>query len=281
MAAAFHPPNRAVPVPGGYRFTGRAPLASGIHDAEWVLLSAFVMDGDRPKMTDAGPEVIALMMRTSEVEIIDSWHSLGMRGTDSNDVAADNVFVPSARTFPFAPNPRRGRHYQGPLYRIPALASTVAIVAPVALALARGAIAELRDLAARKTPLGSMKTLRDRNVVQAALAEAEGMLRSARLLLHDTLGEAFRRASAGDESTLEQKAAVVLAGAHATRAASRVVDLMHRQAGTSGIYQRSRLERLFRDAQTVRQHGIVCESRFEAVGQVMLGVAPEFVLVGL
>jgi indole-3-acetate monooxygenase len=281
MAATFHPPHRAVPVPGGYRFTGRGTLASGIHEADWVLLSAFVMDGDRPKMTDVGPIVIALTMRTSEVEIVDTWRSLGMRGTDSNDVSATDVFVPVARTFAFAPNPALGKHYQGPLYRIPALASTIAIVPPVALALARGAIDEVRDLAGKKTPLGSMKTLRDRNAVQSALAEAEATLRSARLLLHDALGEAWRRASAGQESTLEQKAEVLLAGAHAVRSASRVVDLMHRQAGSSGIYQRSRLERLFRDAQTVRQHGVVCESRFEAVGQVMLGVAPEFVLVGL
>jgi alkylation response protein AidB-like acyl-CoA dehydrogenase len=54
---------------------------------------------------------------------------------------------------------------------------------------------------------------------------------------------------------------------------------MHRVAGTSGIYTKSPLERHFRDAQTLRHHGFLSESRFEAVGQVYLGVAPEFALV--
>ena len=71
----------------------------------------------------------------------------------------------------------------------------------------------------------------------------------------------------------------MLAGTHAVRSASKVADLMHRMAGSSGIYERSRLERHFRDAQTVRQHGFLCESRFETVGQIYLGVEPEFPFV--
>src|SRR5580765_4509290 len=103
MAAAFHPPQQAVEAAGGYRVTGRAPLASGIHDSEWILFSAFIMDGGKPRMTEAGPAMIAVIMPTSDVEIIDTWHTLGMRGTDSNDVAFANVFVPSHRTFVLDP----------------------------------------------------------------------------------------------------------------------------------------------------------------------------------
>jgi hypothetical protein len=54
---------------------------------------------------------------------------------------------------------------------------------------------------------------------------------------------------------------------------------MHRVAGTSGIYARSRLERHFRDALTVRHHGFMCESRLETVGQIYLGLEPEFPFV--
>jgi alkylation response protein AidB-like acyl-CoA dehydrogenase len=55
--------------------------------------------------------------------------------------------------------------------------------------------------------------------------------------------------------------------------------MMHRVAGTTGIYAKSPLERHFRDAQTLRHHGFLSENRFEAVGQVYLGVAPEFAMV--
>jgi indole-3-acetate monooxygenase len=279
LAASFSPPHRAEEVPGGYRLTGRGPLASTIHDSPWVMMTAIVFDGDQPRMTPFGPEIVALTMRTSDVEIIDTWHSLGMRGTDSNDVATNGVFVPAARSFHVTPEYDRASQFQGPLYHVSALVSTYVIVAPVALAIARGALDELRDLAARKTPLGSRKTLRDRTAVQAALAEGEALLRSARLYFYDALATAWQRAVAGQPATLEHKADLMLAGTHAVRSAAKVADLMHRMAGSSGIYAQSRLERHFRDAQTVRHHGFLCESRLETVGQVYLGVEPEFAFV--
>jgi alkylation response protein AidB-like acyl-CoA dehydrogenase len=279
MAASFSPPHRAEAVPGGFRLTGRGPLASTIHHASWVMMTGVVFDGEQPRATPAGPAVVALVVPTREVEVVDTWHSLGMRGSDSNDVAASGVFVPASRSYLLAPTADPGPPFAGPLYRLPAPVSVIAVIAPVALAIARGAIAALRELTDRKTPLGSTKTLRHRAAVQAAVAEGEALLRSARLLFYDTLAAAWQRAVAGEPATLEQKADLMLAGTHAARTASRVADLMHRMGGTSGIYARSPLERHFRDAQTVRHHGFVCESRLETVGQVYLGVEPEFGMV--
>jgi hypothetical protein len=150
------------------------------------------------------------------------------------------------------------------------------IFAPVGLAIARSAITSLRDLADRKTPLGSMKTMRHRSAVQFALADAEAQLRAARLLFDETVRATCRRALANETATLEQRADLMLAAAHALRTSARVAELMHRMAGASGIYQHSPLERLFRDAQTVRHHGFLSESRLETVGQVYLGLEPEF-----
>ena len=279
MAASFSPPHRAEEVAGGYQLTGRGPLASTVHDCSWVMMTGMVFDGEAPRMTSAGPEIVALTMRTSEIEIVDTWRSLGMRGTDSNDVSANSVFVPRSRAFHVTPEFERGRDFRGPLYRLPALVSVSAVIAPVALAIARGAITEVRELADRRTPLGAMKTMRHRSAVQATLAEAEALVRSARLLFFDTIASAWRRAVEGEPFTLEHKADLMLAGAHAVKTASRVADDMHRLGGSSGVYVRSRLERHFRDAQTVRHHGFLCESRLETVGQVYLGVEPDFPMV--
>jgi alkylation response protein AidB-like acyl-CoA dehydrogenase len=279
MAASFAPPHRAEEVPRGYRITGRGPLASTIHDSRWALVSAIVFDGDQPRMTPAGPDFISAVMRTADVEIIDTWDSLGMRGTDSNDIQMNDVFVPEPRAFRFEPDSEASAPFDGPLYRMPALAATYTIIAPVALAIASGAIRELRDIVTTKVPLGSMKTARDRVAVQSAVAEAEAMFRSARLFFYDTLTKAWQRAVTKQPFALEDKADVMLASAWAVRSAARATDLMHRMGGTSGIYARSRLERHFRDAQTVRHHGFVCDSRLETVGQVYLGVEPEFPFV--
>jgi alkylation response protein AidB-like acyl-CoA dehydrogenase len=276
MAASFSPPHRAEPVEGGYRFTGRGPLASTIHDSPWVMMTAIVFDGEQPRMTSFGPVIVAVVLRSSEIRIIDTWRSLGMRGTDSHDVEADNVFVPEHRSFVVAPVYEPASHFRGPLYRLPALTATDVVIAPVALATARGAIDAIRELADRKTPLGSTKTIRHRSAVQTALADAEAQLRAARLLFYDALAATWQRALANESPTLVQRADLMLACAHAVRASAHVADLMHRVGGTSGVYERNRLERHFRDAQTVRHHGFLCESRLETVGQVYLGLEPEF-----
>jgi len=279
MSASFSPPQRAHEVPDGYRVTGRGPLASTIRDSPWVMMSALVFDGDQPRMTERGPEVVALVLRTADVRIIDTWDSLGMRGTDSNDIAADDVFVPRALAFHLRPDHVPDAPFDGPLYRMPALVSTFAVVVPVALSIAAGAVAELRTIVERKIPLGSTRTSRDRGAVQAAVAEAEAMVRSARIFFYDAMASAWAQAVAHQPFTLEHRADLMLASTWAVRSAARATDLMHRMGGTSGIYVRSRLERHFRDAQTVRLHGFVSESRLETVGQVYLGVAPEFPFV--
>ncbi len=276
MAASFSPPQRAEPVAGGYQITGRGPLASTINDSPWLGVTAIVFDGDQPRTTPFWPAIIGVALRTSEVTIVDTWHSLGMRGTDSQDVVMERVFVPERRTFGVAPVYQPEAHFTGPLYRLPALAATDVIIAPVALAIARNAIDALRELADRKTPLGSMKTMRHRGAVQFALAEAEAQFRAARLLFYDTLAATWQRALANEAPTLEQRADLMLASAHAVRTSAHIADLMHRMGGSNGLYQRSPLERHFRDAQTVRQHGFLSESRFETVGQVYLGLEPEF-----
>jgi len=84
---------------------------------------------------------------------------------------------------------------------------------------------------------------------------------------------------AGERATLEQRAVDLLAGAHAVRSAVEAVDLVYGLAGSTAVYERSPIERCFRDIQTIRHHGFTCDSRLEAVGQVLLGVEPEFVFV--
>lgn len=279
QAAAFHPPQRAVEVDGGFRITGRGPLASTIHDAEWLFLSAVVMDGDQPRQIEGIPVTIASVIRAREARVEDTWRSLGMRGTDSNDVIMDDVFVPASRAFPLRPAFEPNRYYPGPLYRFPGMAAVIMMIAPVALAVGRAAVDEFQELARRKAAFGFTAPLSQRAPVQGALARAEGLLRAARLLYFDTLTQVWKTVLGGEPATLEQKADLTLAGTHAASTVATVAGMMHQLAGTTGIYERSPLERQFRDANTLRHHGFMSENRFEVIGQVYLGLPPEFPLI--
>jgi alkylation response protein AidB-like acyl-CoA dehydrogenase len=118
-------------------------------------------------------------------------------------------------------------------------------------------------------------------LAQINLGRAEGLLRSARSFLLDTIGAAWDHAVAGTAPSFEEKTGYLLAGIQTHTACSEAVDLIHKTAGTTGIYKRSRLEQHFRDAQVLRQHGFLNESRYQSVGQVALGLEPELGFVAL
>ncbi len=204
---------------------------------------------------------------------------MGMRGTGSNDIVLTNVFVPWARTYALVPAFDPVSHYQGPLYRFPMIGVIAATNPLVMLAMAREAINELLALAQGKTPFVSTTLLRERPSAQARVAQAEAALRAARALLYDTLAEAWERTLAGEPASLEQKAALLLAMTNATQSSAKAVELMYNTAGSTGFYTRSPLERLFRDAQVLKQHGFMSENRWETAGQVFLGLQPDFAIV--
>ena len=268
-ALAVHPPMKAIPVDGGYRVSGQNPLSSNISDAEWLmtLVQSPGVDGLR-----------GAFIPKRDLSVIDTWYTMGMRGTDSNDVVVNEVFVPTARTWPLVPEFEPGSHFQGPLYVYPSLGDGIFILAPVGLGIATEAIEEFKRLAQGKTPFMSGTSLRERPVAQMALGKAEGVLCSARSFFYQMVTEAWERTASGQASTKEEKAKLMLAAVHLMQSSVEAVDHVSVVAGTSGIYTRSPMERAFRDIHTIRHHGWVSESRYGTYSQVVLGLEPDFPL---
>ncbi len=277
IAAQFGRPMQAVPIQGGYRITGRAPFVSNCHDADWIATTAVVTAEDPSPTAPTGePQVVMAYLPRESCQLIDTWYVMGMRGTGSHDVAVTDVFVPTARTFPLVPEFTPGSHYKGSLYRFPLVCIVASNLPPLALAVARHAIDEVSALAERKVPVAASTMLRERASAQARLAEAEAILSAGRVFLYDTLRDTWEATVAGHTLSLRHKANVLLAMTHAVRSAVQAVELMYRVAGTSGIYTRNPLERCFRDVQVLRHHAFGAETRYETVGQVYLGLAPDF-----
>jgi alkylation response protein AidB-like acyl-CoA dehydrogenase len=184
IAGSVHPPMMATRTEGGYLINGRNPLVSNIHEAHWIMVLALVMEGGQPKFTNGHPEILGIYMRAKDCRILDTWTVVGMHATDSNDIEAKDVFVPDHRLCPIIPEFNAGSNFKGPLYKIPAACANIAcLLAPVAIAVAQNAIDELKVLASKKTPLGSMVPLRERGVMQRKLGRAEALVQSSRAYL--------------------------------------------------------------------------------------------------
>jgi alkylation response protein AidB-like acyl-CoA dehydrogenase len=267
IALSVHPPMRVTAVDGGYRVSGQSHLGSGISGADWIMVLVQPAGGEGLR---------GAFLPKRDVAVVDTWDSMGMRGTDSNTATVEDVFVPTARTWPLQPTFEPGSHFKGPLYRYPSLGEGIVVLAPVALGVARLAIDEFKQLALGKTPFMSATSLSERPIAQMALGKAEGVLSAARSFFYATATEAWERTLAGQASTRDEKGKLMLAAVHLMQSSVEAVDHVCGVAGTSGIYARSPLERAFRDVHTVRHHGWVSETRYGTYGQIALGLEPDF-----
>jgi alkylation response protein AidB-like acyl-CoA dehydrogenase len=282
IAGTVHPPMRATRVEGGYLINGRNPLVSNIHEAQWIMVLALVMEGGQPKMHEGHPEILGVYMNAAECQIIDTWQVIGMHATDSNDIEANDVFVPDHRVCSLMAEFHPGRHFEKPLYHFPAAGANIAcLLAPVTLAVANNAINELKMIAGKKTPLGSMVPIRERGSIQRKLGKAVALVRSSRTYLHDTISTCWQRTFAGETISLEEKAGLLLAAAHTNQSCVEAIELMYTAAGSSGIYKKNKLAHYLMDAQVLRQHGFMNESRYETAAQILFGLPPDLPIVEL
>ncbi|PWU07475.1 MAG: hydroxylase [Terriglobia bacterium] len=271
LAGALAPPGKAVPADGGYRVTGRWPFASGCHHASWLFGSALVMEGGEPRKDEKGnPTQLLIAFPASDVKILDTWHTMGMRGTGSNDIAVEDVFVPERRAAVIAPLAKLPEAFSGPLYRMTVWFPVAGLAAP-ALGTARAAIDDLLDLGRKKTPSYLRSTVGERPVAQFQVGQAEALLGAARAYLYEALQEAWDTALEGRMLSQQQKIKVQLATSHAIRSAADAVDLVHQAAGTSGIREEQRFERYFRDIHVMTQHAFGSVNRIESAGKLLFG----------
>jgi len=273
---AFNPARKAVPVAGGYRISGRTSFVSGAHHATAFIGFAHVYEGDRPRVDANGmPETRLIAVPASEAEIVDNWNTMGMRGSGSHDVEMRDAFIPEHWAAPWGPLEKPGRAYEGPLYRLTVWPAIAALVAP-ALGITRAAIDEAIELINNKTPAFGTKTLKTHAVVQSQLAKAEAKLGASRAFLFNTFEEAWQDAVAGKPISVALKGRMQLAMTHAALECAKAVSLIHEVAGASGIREEQPFERHFRDIHVITQHGFTNASKLESVGQILLGLEPEW-----
>lgn len=259
---AAAPTARATRVDGGLRVSGRWAWGSGTEHCDWVGGGCLVMKEGAP------PRPTFVFLEPSQIEFLDTWHAMGLRGTGSTDYQTNDAFVPEGRWVELGIDPPR---VPGALYRFPFFGALALGVTAVSLGIARRAIEEFKSLATQKRPLGSRNTLAETQVVQIQLAEAEAAYWSARAFVQQSVHAAWQAAEA-DALTIEHRRHLRLAATNATLQAARAVDLLYTAAGGSAVYTSGVLQRLFRDIHVATQHAMVTPRQYEIAGRLALGL---------
>jgi alkylation response protein AidB-like acyl-CoA dehydrogenase len=266
----FAPMGRAAVDGDDYVVSGRWAWGSGSANCSWLLGGAVIMEsGEMRRLPNGAPDHRMMVMRRDQVELIDTWDALGMRGTGSGDLAAKDVRVPQGRSVSFITDTPREA---GPLYRFAPFGLLALGIAAVASGNALGALDDLKALAVAKKGQGSSRSLAERGVVQADYAAAHADLDAARALVHAEIASAWDRVIAGDALDLPARARLRLAATRLTQVSARVAAKMHELAGGTSVYASHPLNRRFRDAHVATQHVMVAPPTLELAGRVLLGL---------
>lgn len=265
-AATGAPPGSAEKVPGGYAISGRWSFASGVMHSDWALLAV-----------QHGGVRLQCLVPMADLELLDVWHTAGLRGTGSNDLRAEGLFVPAHRALEWsllaaADNPGSFIH-PDPSIHIP-MATFLNMVAPAAaLGAAEHALEEFRNLMmVRKVKQTVEKRQADSPLAQARFTQAYGQVATARLHWEEAVrvvSASFGRRPVAftDEERAQYRLSLGLSG----QASAEAVRLILTGSGGSVHRLTHPLQRIQRDVNVLLNHAsLTMDPILEQAGRGLL-----------
>lgn len=267
MAGSTAAIGRAVREGDGYRVSGRWQFASGVHNAQ--LFGATVQTWEGDTRLDATP--CYALIQAPQFTIVDTWHTVGMRGSGSHDVLVEDVWVPEQFLCPTIAN------LSGDSVNLhfPRGARLAYNKVAVALGILRAALDEFTTIGRGKHPRFSSRSMRERGNVQRSLAVAEARYLGMRAATYTLVQDLWRQTAARQKLAAADQARFQAVCSDAANTAADLVHELAGAAGTSANVADSRLARIARDATVVRQHVTVAGHHMEDAGRLLLGLEPQ------
>jgi 3-hydroxy-9,10-secoandrosta-1,3,5(10)-triene-9,17-dione monooxygenase len=263
----------AEPADGGLMVTGKWGYASGSLHCEWVALLVPVDRGQER------PEINLVLVPMRDLRVEDTWFIVGMRGTGSNTVVADKVFVPQYRVMPFmaAVNGERlAPHADEPLYRSSVSGVLQVFLLGSLIGGAQTALSYVLGKAPKRAIASSTYTSQAQSAAfQIDVAEASGMTDTAYLHARRIAETVDRSARLGEPLDIPTRARMRMDAAQAARTCREAVDLLMTAHGTSAFAEASPLQLIWRNVSVGSRHaGFGSRIPQEVYGRALLDLDP-------
>lgn len=269
--APLAPTGRAVPDPGGYRLTGRWSWATGVMDANWIMVGALCGPDD-------GVFPALALLPAADITVEDVWHTDGMCATGSNDVVISDVLVPEHRLVRvldiYRGTAPGAQLHPCPSYRWPMVPALALVAAMPALGGAERVTEIYAQRLGQRVLAYEGRTQRDKPIAQAHLAEAQVRIRALHGLLAQTVTEIDTALEAGERIPRAARSRARLAAAHIVVESRRVIALLLAASGASAHLLNNPLQRIKRDVDVLSGHVIFdYDTSRELAGALSVGAA--------
>jgi alkylation response protein AidB-like acyl-CoA dehydrogenase len=247
---------------GGWRISGHKIFGS--LTPVWTLGGFHAMDTSDP----ANPQIVhGFLPRGSEgVQIIDTWDTLGMRATQSQDTVLDRAFVPDDLVALVCPPGFAGA---GP-FHVSLFAWALMGFASTYLGAAKRAFDLVVEQLPRRTSIALTNSMAHHPEVQHNVAEMRVALDAADALLERTCTD-WAQGVEHPDWPVRLVATRYFVITKAFEIVDRALDL----TGGAGAFRRNRLEQIFRDVRMGRFHPGNTLLAHELIGKLCLGLDPD------
>lgn len=274
VCGVLTPGGSARPTEGGYLVTGKWPYASGSYHANWATGGVMILD-DQGMVASVG----SACMRMSDITIQDTWKVVGMRGTGSNTLVAEDVFIPHGRLMSLsAPEARTASDEAADHWPVGAALSVV-LVGPL-LGMAEAVLEIVIASAERKGfAYTTFPRLIDSHVAMRDIGQSASEIQAARLLAFDAAATIDAAGPKVEISTFERNRLRAACG-HACALLRTAVDRLVSVSGASSFAETSLVQRYWKDLNVASRHAFLgTEQSFEQFGRSQVGAGDVFVLV--
>ena len=241
-------------VDGGFRLQGRFSFNSGCAHGKWFLLGCM-------ERSDDAVQPYHVVVPLEDLTLDDNWHTLGLRGTGSIDVVADDIFVPLHRAMDSrvlaAGSSEWGRANESSIYQSPMISGLSTLLSSVVLGMGESAFsASLELLMGQSEKYTNLKKL-DRPGLHLRLAESRAELTAAAALVGETLELLQPWPDIGGAEAQGRRARVKFQSAYAFEMCRRAGERLMAAAGGRAAFDDSALQRAFRDLTMAAKHEMV------------------------
>lgn len=265
VSSSYAPMGKVEPVEGGFRFSGRWGWSSGCDHCTWVLLGGILPDGTYR----------TFLLPRSDYTIEDTWNSMGLQGTGSNDIVVEDVFVPDYRTH------KQSDGFEGTnpgvtadsavLYRMPWAQLFVRVVSTPAIGAARSALHEYTELVKGKAS-GDITKLAKDSGTQMRIASARNTIEEMSGVMFTNFDRMMDALRAGESIGIDDRILYRYQASLVIDKSIDVVDSLFSSAGGSSVFLGSEIQQRFLDIHTARAHVANNPTSFARnLGSVMLG----------
>ncbi len=254
ISSSYQPVGKVERVDGGYLLSGRWGFSSGSEHCQWVFLGSVIP----PVEPGGAPDMRTFLVPRKDYQILDTWHTFGLKATGSHDIVVDKAFIPEHRTHRavdgfLCQNPGQAVNH-GAIFSLPWAQIFVRSVSTASIGGAQGALNAFIDIASKRVSTNTGKATKADPAALTAAARVQTEIDNEKALIERNFTRMMETLRAGKSIPVADRIRYRYESSRVSRRFADLIDELMPLLGGRAIYTDSPIVRYWLDLNAARAH---------------------------